>query len=569
MLNTFRSARNSLERQFWPPTNDLYRLGLNSVGRALARSTERAVIIIRSALEISQYISRRAKIHHVYFALALFDLAAVGTGLYLNHHLNQTLAISTGINASLDSRFAEIDSFRRSVNAIVETGHNASYGKSTASEFALYSEASEESSAKLRAFLPSLLQFTRKFEPLLRSDSNAYEALAHTLTVEAIGQIAVQRAGLVLNLNARGDAAAAVALSDEMRQFHSRFLKETDTLSRTLRITGSELQSAQIAEGSNLQSLEYLIGAMMVFMVCAVTLYGHKLGKMFQLKHDELERAHDDAKQAEAETRALNKHVTDLNVELANSILQLQEAQSEIVRKGKMAQLGQLTATVAHEIRNPLGAIKSSTHLVARKVKDTDLGLEKAITRINNGITRCDNIITELLDFARAKALHLEATTLDTWVRTVVEEEARSLPPAVQLSFELGLGEARAVFDAERMRRVIINLLSNAAEAMIGKGDLKVAVVTQDPKIHVRTQLVDGNIEITVKDNGPGISEANIKKILEPLFTTKSFGVGLGLPAIEQILEQHGGGLRIESKLGEGATFTAWFPLEETKTKAA
>ena len=119
------------------------------------------------------------------------------------------------------------------------------------------------------------------------------------------------------------------------------------------------------------------------------------------------------------------------------------------------------------------------------------------------------------------------------------------------------------------MGRVFINLFSNAAEAMVGKGNAKVAVVTENPAIHVSTKAVNGNIEITVKDNGPGIGEENIRKILEPLFTTKSFGVGLGLPAVEKILEHHGGGLKIASKVGEGASFTAWFPIEQAQTKAA
>ena len=83
----------------------------------------------------------------------------------------------------------------------------------------------------------------------------------------------------------------------------------------------------------------------------------------------------------------VNESVTNLNVELANNILKLKEAQEENIKKGKMAQLGQLTATVAHEIRNPLGAIKTSTQLVERKVKGKNLGLEKSLERINNGVS--------------------------------------------------------------------------------------------------------------------------------------------------------------------------------------
>jgi signal transduction histidine kinase len=101
---------------------------------------------------------------------------------------------------------------------------------------------------------------------------------------------------------------------------------------------------------------------------------------------------------------------------------------------------------------------------------------------------------------------------------------------------------------------------------MVGKGT---DLLTRNPRIRVSTRPAGSNIEIEVADNGPGIAAENLQKILEPLFTTKSFGVGLGLPAVEKILEQHGGGLRIESRPGEGAAFTAWFPIEQPARQAA
>lgn len=260
--------------------------------------------------------------------------------------------------------------------------------------------------------------------------------------------------------------------------------------------------------------------------------------------------------------RMANESITELNADLNHSIVQLKDAQSEIVRKGKLAQLGQLTATVAHEIRNPLGAVKTAAYLIERKTKDKNLGMEAQMQRINNGIQRCDKIITELLDFTRTKAIEATAQSVDGWVAAMVEEERRSIPAEVAIVTNYGTGEQPALFDAARMRRVMVNLLSNASEAMVGKaGDVNVTAVA-NPVITVTTRVAGGNVEIVVADNGPGISPENIAKIREPLFTTKSFGVGLGIPAIENILEQHGGGLRIESTMGEGARMTAWFPLK-------
>ncbi len=252
-------------------------------------------------------------------------------------------------------------------------------------------------------------------------------------------------------------------------------------------------------------------------------------------------------------------------IDIGADITETKRLHAKMVRKGRLEQLGQLTATVAHEIRNPLGAIKTSTHLIERKVRDSNLGLEKALERINNGIARCDQIITELLDFARSKSLHIRPTKVDHWLRATVKEEAKGIPESVTVKFSPGLGDLVTAFDPDRMRHVISNLISNAAEAMIGEAKDGCHSGSKKPTISLATHAVDGNIEITVKDNGPGIAEDVMAKILEPLFTTKSFGVGLGLPVVDKILEQHGGGLKAHSAPGCGATFTAWFPITQNE----
>lgn len=269
-------------------------------------------------------------------------------------------------------------------------------------------------------------------------------------------------------------------------------------------------------------------------------------------------------KERASETMRLNlanESITSLNKDLNDTIVKLQRAQDDNLRKGRLAQLGQLTATVAHEIRNPLGAIKTAAYLVERKTKDKNLGIEPPMQRIRNGIQRCDNIITELLDFTRIKTLTLTAQSADEWINSLIDEEARSQPSSVAIVRNLQAGAEPIQFDTSRLRRVLINLLSNAAEAMVGKGSETTEPLNYKPTITVSSRIHNGNLEISVVDNGPGISAENLARIREPLFTTKSFGIGLGLPAVENILEQHGGGLRIESELGKGASMTAWFPI--------
>jgi signal transduction histidine kinase len=102
---------------------------------------------------------------------------------------------------------------------------------------------------------------------------------------------------------------------------------------------------------------------------------------------------------------------------------------------------------------------------------------------------------------------------------------------------------------------------------MVGKGNDVIENPTDAPKIEISTRLVDSNIEISVSDNGPGILPEHLEKIREPLFTTKSFGVGLGIPAVDKVLENHGGGLRIETEVGNGTKMISWFPADAAREK--
>jgi signal transduction histidine kinase len=257
----------------------------------------------------------------------------------------------------------------------------------------------------------------------------------------------------------------------------------------------------------------------------------------------------------------VNNGVTNLNVELASKMKALTAAQDEIVKRGKMAQLGQLTATVAHELRNPLGSVRTSAFVIDRKLKDADPSIRNALGRISNGIIRCDSIITQLLDFSRSGSLVKKRAVLDDWLVNIVQEESSTLPVNVEVELHLGLENAEVAYDASRLARAVINLVSNASEAMVGKGEAG-DETTQNPIIKIATRATQSGYEISVSDNGPGISEENRSKIFDPLFTTKSFGTGLGLSAVDNIMREHGGGIELQSEVGKGSTFTLWLPAE-------
>jgi PAS domain S-box-containing protein len=245
------------------------------------------------------------------------------------------------------------------------------------------------------------------------------------------------------------------------------------------------------------------------------------------------------------------------------------DLQEEMIRKSKLAQLGQLTSTVAHEIRNPLGAVKTGTYLIQKKIEKNapNLDLSTQFRRINNGIQRCDKIITQLLDFSRSRVVNAQNVELDSWVKEIVDEESGNISKKVDIQCDLGLGGQMASIDSDQLRRVLVNLINNAAEAMVGKGNDVIENPTEAPKIEISTRLVDSNIEISVSDNGPGILPEHLDKIREPLFTTKSFGVGLGIPAVDKVLENHGGGLRIETEVGNGTKMISWFPADAAREK--
>ncbi len=311
--------------------------------------------------------------------------------------------------------------------------------------------------------------------------------------------------------------------------------------------------------------------AIIIGMGSAIAMFQSTLKRL-----DEISRAKENADFAREEAEDMSEKLTLINAdmatmnrELANQMHMLKEAQDALVSKGRMEQLGQLTATIAHELRNPLGAVRTSTFLIERKIKGKNLGFEAQLARINNGVSRCDNIITQLLDFSRTRPLAARPADLDDWLAKTVEEEARQLPSAVAIECTLNLQGHDVPFDPARLQRAIINLLSNAAEAMVGKGDDPSRFETKDPRIVVRTDIVNGFAVIKIKDNGPGISAENLDKIREPLFTTKSFGTGLGLPAVEQIATQHSGRLEVNSKLGAGAEFLIYLPLVVSVVEAA
>ncbi len=249
--------------------------------------------------------------------------------------------------------------------------------------------------------------------------------------------------------------------------------------------------------------------------------------------------------------RELARHRDHLEELVAARTRELEAAQDELVRREKLALLGQLTADVAHELRNPLGTIQTSLYTLKGQVEGGEGRTASAIERAERNIRRCDRIIQELLDTTRNTPPELRPIELDPWLAAQLDEEPP--PRNVTLHRRLDSGVVIEV-DEERLRRCVLNILTNAYQAAAEQRD-------GTAEVTVATAAGDGRAQITIADSGKGMPDDVRQRLFEPLFSTRSFGVGLGLTVARQIIEQHGGGIEVESEENRGTTVLLWLPI--------
>jgi signal transduction histidine kinase len=215
--------------------------------------------------------------------------------------------------------------------------------------------------------------------------------------------------------------------------------------------------------------------------------------------------------------------------------------------------LGQLTAGLAHELRNPLGTIRASSEMLVKNV-----GAENEIARelagfIASEVDRTNSLITRFLDFARPLKLRVENIDVSTVTDAAIAElEQHSPPHPVSVHRNYSPDVPRVAADAELLQRVVYNLLANAAQATPAGGT-----------ISVKTRSLDSMVEIAVIDRGTGIEKENLESIFNPFFTTKSHGVGLGLANGSKIIDEHRGRIAVESQPGRGSTFRIHLPQRQ------
>jgi two-component system NtrC family sensor kinase len=254
----------------------------------------------------------------------------------------------------------------------------------------------------------------------------------------------------------------------------------------------------------------------------------------------------------------------DLERQVEERTADLKNAQAQLVQSEKLSSLGRLSASIAHEINNPLAGILTFSKLVVRTLESGPVSdearrsLVKNLLLVQRETERCSAIVRNLLDFARERPLTLR----DVSMNAVVDEGLSLVAHQVQIlgvALNRKLGEIPLVkADFGQLRQAFVNLALNACEAM-GKGGT----------LTIETRELGDEVELVMSDTGPGIPKEHLSRIFDPFFTTKEKGTGLGLSVVYGIVQRHGGRIEAQSEPGRGTTFLVRLPVRRDDAERA
>ncbi len=247
----------------------------------------------------------------------------------------------------------------------------------------------------------------------------------------------------------------------------------------------------------------------------------------------------------------LEARVHARTTELEKTMQALRNTQEELVRRERLAMLGQLSSSVGHELRNPLGVMTNAVYYLKMIQADAPAQVGEYLGILQHQIGLAEKIVGDLLDFARLRAPQVQSVAM----RQLIDEQLARLGPLDKLVVHRqGLDTLPAIqIDPVQIGQVLFNLFTNAQQAMENGGTLTIS-----------GRVDHGRVTIDVADTGRGVAPELLEKIFEPLFTTKARGIGLGLAVSRTLTASNGGDLTVASALGQGATFTLSFPLAST-----
>lgn len=266
-------------------------------------------------------------------------------------------------------------------------------------------------------------------------------------------------------------------------------------------------------------------------------------------------------RQAEQEIQRLNE---ELEQKVEERTRALMEAQEELLRREKLSMLGIVAANVGNELRNPLGVMSNAVFFLKSQLTDADESVKEYLEIIRQEIDGSQRILSDFIDFFCTNKPKVQEVLLDELIHRSLAECV--VPASIPVSVELPERLPAVKVDPSQMRQVFQNLITNAVQAMSEGGALRVSVggagTTREWSLQNPKQKTGECIEICVADSGVGISQENRDRIFQPLFSTKSRGIGLGLPISKNLTEANGGWIEVTSEVGKGTTFTVVLPVE-------
>jgi PAS domain S-box-containing protein len=257
------------------------------------------------------------------------------------------------------------------------------------------------------------------------------------------------------------------------------------------------------------------------------------------------------------ERRQAEQALREYNVRLALDVVErtreLQEAQEKLLRQEKLAVLGQLAGGVGHELRNPLAVINNAVYYLKLVQPDADEKIRKYHGVIEHELHNAEKIISDLLDFARIKAVDRQPVAVPDLLRAVLERFPA--PESIATALEFPADLPQVFVDPRQLEQVLGNLVVNACQAMPNGGRLTIHARPPAPGV------AQPEVCIRVEDTGTGITPENMPKLFEPLFTTKPRGIGLGLAVSKKLVEANRGRIQVLSEPGKGTTFMLYLPV--------
>lgn len=259
------------------------------------------------------------------------------------------------------------------------------------------------------------------------------------------------------------------------------------------------------------------------------------------------------------ENRRQVQRLQDLSDKLEETNRQLRRAEAGARRAERLAALGQLSAGLAHEIRNPLGVIKGSADMLNRKVAGSEPLVAELAGYISSEVNRLNALVVRFLDFARPSNLELRPERISEIVDRAVEAASASIPNSgvkIERHYAPNLPEIPA--DPQLCEQVFVNLITNAMQAMLAHEDS--SEKTLRLSIGPESSHGESGVGVIVEDTGPGVPPELREQIFNPFFTSKKDGVGLGLSIVAKIVDDHRGSIRLENNTPHGARFHVFFP---------